>query len=387
MIENKAYLMNTYSQQELVLTKGEGMYLIDAEGKKYLDFVAGIAVNCLGYSFEPLKKALKEQVEELLHCSNLYYNDEQLRTVKKLCEKTGMDKAFFCNSGAEATEAAMKLARKYSKYKGYEDRSNIITMKNSFHGRTFGAITATGQTKYQKGLDPLLPGISYVEYNNIEELKAAVNEKTCAVMLEVIQGEGGIVSASKEFLEAARSLCDEKDMVLIYDEVQTGVGRTGYPMAYMKDGVKPDICAMAKGLGAGIPVGAMVCTQRVSVGFMPGDHASTFGGNPMSMAAANVVLDYALSEEMMEHVREMGSYLRTQLEQLKEEFTVITDLRGIGLMQGIALSYPPAQLTKKALEKGLLLVGAGADVVRFVPPFIVEKEQIDQMISILREVL
>ena len=206
-------------------------------------------------------------------------------------------------------------------------------------------------------------------------------------MLEVIQGEGGIVSANKEFLEAARALCDEKDMVLIYDEVQTGVGRTGYPMAYMKDQVKPDMCAMAKGLGAGIPVGALVCNERVSHGFMPGDHASTFGGNPMSMAAANVVMDYALSDEMMEHVQEMGAYLRAQLEQLQTEFSVITDLRGRGLMQGICLSYPAAELTKKALEKGLLLVGAGANVVRFVPPFIVEKSHMDQMISILREVL
>lgn len=387
MVENSQYLMNTYNQLPNVFTHGEDVYLIDDQGNKYLDFVAGIAVNGLGYSHKRLKEALKKQVDELLHTSNLYYTDEQLETAKKVCIKTGFDKVFFCNSGAEAVEGALKLARKYSKLKGYEHRNGIIAMTNSFHGRTFGAISATGQLKYQKGLDPLLPGVQHVPYNDIQALKKAVTEDTCAIIMEVLQGEGGIVLADVEFLKTARKICDEKDIVLIFDEVQTGIGRLGYPLGYMKFEIKPDIVAMAKGLGAGVPVGAFVTMDKIAKGFVPGDHAATFGGNPLVMAAVNVVMEDMLSEESMAHVQEMGAYLQHQLKELQQEFECILEVKGCGLMQGIALSYPPIELVKKAYEKKLLLVGAGSNVVRFVPPLVIQKVHIDSMIQILKEVL
>lgn len=387
MIENKSLLMNTYSQNPSVFVKGEDIYLIDHNGKKYLDFVAGIAVNALGYSNETLKSALKEQVDQLLHCSNLYYNDAQLEAVKKLVEKTGMDKAFFCNSGAEAVEGALKLARKYAKFKGNAEKSNIIAMTNSFHGRTFGAISATGQTKYQQGLDPLLPGITHVPYNDLLAIEQAVTDNTCAILLEVIQGEGGIEMVDPQYFKKVKDICVEKDILLILDEVQTGIGRTGYACGYMMFGIKPDIIALAKGLGSGVPVGAIVATDEAAKGFVPGDHASTFGGNPLAMTAVSVVMDEVLNEEMLDHVKEMGAYLNSKLLELKETFPCIKAVKGTGLIQGIALTYSPRELVTKAFEKGLLLVGAGNDVVRFVPPLVVQKHHIDECIQILKEVL
>lgn len=387
MEANKSLLMSTYSQNQCTFVKGEDVYLYDQSGKKYLDFVAGIAVNALGYSNDHLKNALKQQVDELLHCSNLYYNDAQLDAVKKLVEKTGMEKAFFCNSGAEAVEGSLKLARKYAKFKGHNDKNQIIAMTNSFHGRTFGAISATGQLKYQQGLDPLLPGITHVPYNDFAALEAVVTDKTCAVLLEVIQGEGGIETVNVEYLKKVRELCSEKDIMLIYDEVQTGIGRTGYPCAYMMVGVKPDIMALAKGLGSGIPVGAIVSTAEAAQGFVPGDHASTFGGNPLAMTAVSVVMDEVMNETMLAHVKEMGAYLKEQLQGLMDSFDCIKAIKGTGLIQGIALTFPPRELVVKAFEKGLLLVGAGSDVVRFVPPLVVEKHHIDECIQILKEVL
>jgi len=384
---NKDVIMNTYAQLPNVFTKGEDVYLIDDEGNKYLDFVAGIAVNGLGYSNKKLKTALKNQIDRLLHVSNLYYTDIQLKAANKLCEKVGFDKVFFCNSGAEAVEAGLKLARKYAKYKGYKNRYEIISMKNSFHGRTFGAITATGQLKHQKGLDPLLPGVKYAQFNNYKSVENLVNDQTCAIILEVIQGEGGIVMAEKEFLVKVKQLCVDKDVLLIFDEVQTGIGRTGHPCGYMLYDVKPDIIALAKGLGAGVPVGAMLATSKAALGFNPGDHASTYGGNPLVLAAVDVVMDEVLSEDMLDHINEMGLYLKEQLELLKNDFICIKEVKGTGLIQGISLTYPPKELTRKAYEKKLLLVGAGSDVVRFVPPFIIQKKHIDDMIAILKEVL
>ncbi len=380
-------LMNTYAQLPVTFTHGQGLYLVDDTGKKYLDFVAGIAVNGLGYSHTGLKLALKEQVDKLLHVSNLYYTDTMLKAAEALSKVTQMDKVFFCNSGAEAVEASLKLARKYAAAKGHKERYGYISMKNSFHGRTLGAITATGQTKYQKGLGPLLPGVSYAEYNNLSSVNSLIDEHTCAIVVEVLQGEGGIVPAKKEFLEGLRALCDKKDICLIFDEVQTGAGRLGEPCGHMIFGVKPDIMAMAKGLGAGVPVGACLAKEEIAIGFEPGDHASTFGGNPLAMAAVQVVVDEMLNEKMMKHVKEMGQYLKKSLEGLKEEFTCIKEVKGMGLMQGISLDYSPKELTLKALDEGLLLVGAGSDVVRFVPPLVVDKEAIDKMIEILRKVL
>lgn len=384
---NKDVIMNTYAQLPNVFTKGVDVYLIDDQGNKYLDFIAGIAVNGLGYSHDKLKNALKNQIDKLLHVSNLFYTDTQLKAANKLCEKVGFDKVFFCNSGAEAVEAGLKLARKYAKFKGYDNRNEIVSMINSFHGRTFGAISATGQLKYQKGLDPLLPGMSYAHYNNYESVEALVTDNTCAIILEVIQGEGGIVMAEKEFLLQVKQLCVDKDILLIFDEVQTGIARTGFPCGYMLHGVKPDIIALAKGLGAGVPVGAMLATSEAAQGFTPGDHASTFGGNPLVLAAVDVVMDEVLSENMLAHINEMGAYLKEQLLALKEEFECIKEVKGIGLMQGISLTYPPKELTSRAYDKKLLLVGAGTDVVRFVPPFTIEKKHIDDMIAILKEVL
>lgn len=387
MEDNKSLLITTYSQYPNVFVKGEDVYLIDQQGNRYLDFVAGIAVNALGYSNDVLKNALKNQVDQFLHCSNLYYNDAQLEAVKKLIDKTGMEKAFFCNSGAEAVEAALKLARKYAKFKGNTHKTGIIAMTNSFHGRTFGAISATGQLKYQQGLDPLLPGISHVPYNDYNALKASVTESTCAILLEVIQGEGGIEMVDVEYLKEVKALCVEKDILLIYDEVQTGIGRTGYACAYMMVGVKPDIIALAKGLGSGVPVGAIVTTAEAAKGFVPGDHASTFGGNPLAMTAVSVVMDEVLNDTMLDHVKAMGAYLQSQLLELKKEFSCIKAVKGTGLIQGIALTYAPKELVAKAYAKGLLLVGAGSDVVRFVPPLVVQKHHIDECIAILREVL
>jgi len=384
---NKNVIMNTYAQLPNVFTHGEDVYLYDSEGNKYLDFVAGIAVNGLGYSNETLKTALKNQIDQLIHVSNLYYTDTELKAANKLVKHIGLDKVFFCNSGAEAVEAAIKLARKYAKHKGYDKANEIITMKNSFHGRTMGAISVTGQTKYQKGLDPLLPGIHYAQYNDFESVKALVSDATCAILLEVIQGEGGIVMAEKEFLTQVKQLCVDKDIVLIFDEVQTGIGRTGFPCGYMIYDVKPDIIALAKGLGAGVPVGAMLATNEVACGFNPGDHASTYGGNPLVCSAVNVVMDEVLSEDMLAHIKEMGDYLKTQLLELKNSFACIKEVKGIGLIQGISLTYPPKELTARAYEKNLLLVGAGTDVVRFVPPFTIQKKHIDDMIGILKEVL
>lgn len=384
---NKNVIMNTYAQLPNVFTHGEDVYLIDEDNNKYLDFVAGIAVNGLGYSNDILKTALKNQIDKLTHVSNLYYTDIELEAANKLCAKVGLDKVFFCNSGAEAVEASLKLARKYAKYKGHENKNQIISMKNSFHGRTLGAITATGQLKYQKGLDPLLPGVAYATYNNYESVKELVNENTCAIILEVIQGEGGIVMADKSFLEQVKQLCLKEDILLIFDEVQTGIGRTGYECGYMLHGVKPDIIALAKGLGAGVPVGAMLATSEAANGFNPGDHASTYGGNPLVMAAVNVVMDEVLSAEMLAHIKEMGDYLNKQLTMLQSSFDCIKEVKGTGLIQGISLTYPPKELTSRAYEKNLLLVGAGSDVVRFVPPFTITKQHIDDMISILKEVL
>ncbi len=371
-------LMNTYAQLPVTFTHGEGLYLVDDSGKKYLDFVAGIAVNGLGYSHEGLKTALKDQVDKLLHVSNLYYTDTMIEAAEELSKVTEMDKVFFCNSGAEAVEASLKLARKYAAAKGYEDRYGYVTMKNSFHGRTMGAITATGQTKYQKGLGPLLPGVTYAEFNNLNSVIELVDAHTCAVVVEVLQGEGGIVPAEKDFLQGLRQLCDEKDICLIFDEVQTGAGRLGEPCGHMVFGVKPDIMAMAKGLGAGVPVGACLANNKVAIGFEPGDHASTFGGNPLAMAAVQVVIRDMLNEQMMNHVKEMGKYLKECLEELKSDFTCIKEVKGLGLMQGISLEYPPKELTLRALDEGLLLVGAGSDVVRFVPPLVVDREAIDR---------
>lgn len=378
-----AAVMNTYSRFNLALERGEGAYVWDVDGKKYLDFVAGIAVNALGSGHKRLSEKIAEQAQRLIHCSNLYYTEPQIELAEMIVEHSGFDKVFFCNSGAEANEAALKLCRKYAKLRGKKG-ADIITMLKSFHGRTYGAVTATGQEKYQKGLDPLLPGIKHVPFNDIAALEAAVDENTCGILIEAIQGEGGIVPAQKEYLEKARELCDKYDALLIFDEVQTGVGRTGEFFAHQAYGIKPDAATMAKGLAGGAPIGALAATDKASEAFQPGDHASTFGGNSLAAAAGTVVLDELLNNGIMENVRENGPYLTEKLMELKARHPdKIKDVRGMGFIQGIEMAEPPSAIVAACMEKGLLLVGAGANVIRFVPPLIIGKGEIDEAAAIL----
>ena len=385
-IENgEKYIMRTYGRFPVVLDHGDGVYLYDENGKKYLDMYAGIAVNALGYNHPKLTEALKEQVGKMLHVSNYYYTKELVGAAKLIVENSIFDKVFFCNSGAEANEAALKLAKKYGKLKN-ENKTQIVAMKKSFHGRTHGALALTGQEKYQKSFMPLVPNIQYAKYNNIESIKALVNENTCAVILEVIQGEGGIIPATQAFLQEVEALCKANDALLMIDEVQTGIGRTGTLFAFEQYGIHPDVVSMAKGLGGGVPIGAMACTEKANV-LVPGDHASTFGGNPLVTAAAQVVLTELTENGLLDHVKEVGAYLKEQLLALKEEFECVVDVRGFGLMQGIELTIPALEVEKKCIENGMLVVGAGEKVVRFVPPLIITKEHVDEAISILRKAL
>lgn len=379
-------IMQTYSRYPIAFDYGKGVYLWDTNGKKYLDFVAGIAVNSLGYANERLVKAISEQAGKLIHVSNLYYTKPQIELAEKLVKYSDFDKVFFCNSGAEANEAALKLCRKYAVMKNKPGRE-IITMEHSFHGRTYGAVTATGQDKYHKGLDPLLPDIKYAVYNDFESVENAVNDNTCAIMMEPVQGEGGVIPAKKEFLEKVRELCDEKDILLVFDEVQTGVGRSGCLFCYQKYGVVPDIATLAKGLAGGVPIGAMLTKDSVAEAFKPGDHASTFGGNPLATAAGNVVMDEIMEGGILENVNECGKYLTECLNALKAKHKNIIDVRGIGLIQGIELDVPVADVVKKSIDGGLLLVGAGANVIRFVPSLIIKKSEIDEAMSILDKAL
>ncbi|QUI23924.1 aspartate aminotransferase family protein [Vallitalea pronyensis] len=387
MDRGKEVFMNTYAQFPIVLEKGDGVYVYDQEGNKYLDFVAGIAVNGLGYNHAGLQKALKDQVDKLTHCSNLYWNEPAVEAAELLVKLSGLDKIFFCNSGAEAVEGAMKLARKYAgKYLG-PDKVEIIAMNNSFHGRTYGAVTATGQLKYQKGLSPLLPGIKHCEYNDIESLQEAMNDKTCAVLIEPIQGEGGIRPAEKDYLQEVSKLCKKNNVLLMLDEVQCGVGRTGYMFAYQRYGIEPDIVALAKGLGGGVPIGAIMASKKVAEGFSPGDHASTYGGNALVCAGAKVVLEVVGQETLLEQVRKKGTYLKAQLTNLQEKFNDIIEVRGHGLMLGMEMNKPVKEIILGCMAKGLLLVGSGEKIIRFVPPLIVEEKEIDFMVTILEEVM
>ena len=383
--EGEKYIMHTYGRFPLVLEHGEGAYLYDEKGKKYLDMYAGIAVNALGYAHPTLTAALQEQVEKMMHVSNYYYTKNLIEASKLLVENSPFDKVFFCNSGAEANEGALKLAKKYGKLKS-EDKVQIIAMKKSFHGRTHGALAVTGQEKYQKSFMPLIPNVSYADYNDIDSLKAIMSDKTCAVILEVIQGEGGIIPGDPAYLQAVEALCKANDALLIVDEVQTGIGRTGTLFAFEQFGINPDIVTMAKGLGAGVPIGAMACTSKADV-LVPGDHASTFGGNPLVTAAAKVVLKELTVNHLLDHVKEVGAYLKGELLKLQKEFDCIKEVRGFGMMLGMELTLPALKVEKKCMDKGMLVVGAGEKVVRFVPPLIIEKAHVDEAIAILKSVL
>ena len=378
------YVMKTYSRFPLTFEKGEGMYVYDENGKEYLDFVAGIAVNSLGHNHPKLVKAISEQAAKLIHISNLYYTKPQCTLAQKLVENGDLDKVFFCNSGAEAIESALKLARKYGSKTG---RQEIITMHRSFHGRTFGAVTATGQDHYHEGFGDMLPNIKYAEFNDFESVKNTVTENTVAILMEPVQGEGGIIPAEKEFLENVRALCDEKDILLMFDEVQCGVGRLGTLFAYQTFGVVPDVLSTAKGIAGGVPCGLMMAKEKAAKAFVPGDHASTFGGNPLATAAGNVVVDELLGG-LLDNVKKQGNYLREKLEEIASKHKeLVKEVRGIGLMQGIELSEPAGEYIAKAIDMGLLLVGAGKYIIRFVPSLIVSEEDIDKAMDILDKAL
>jgi acetylornithine/N-succinyldiaminopimelate aminotransferase len=382
------YVMNTYTRNTLAPVRGEGAVVFDAEGKAYLDFVAGIAVNNVGHCHPKVVTAIKEQAEKLIHCSNLYCIDLQAELAKMLVENSCFDKVFFCNSGAEANEAAIKLARRFARVVKGEDRFEIVSMKKSFHGRTLATITATGQTKYQKGFEPLPSGFVYVDLNDFEGLKSVVSSRTCAVMVELIQGEGGVNPACKEYIAKVRELCTKEGILLIIDEVQTGMGRTGKLFAYEHYDIKPDIISLAKGLGGGVPIGAILVTDEVAKGFEPGMHASTFGGNPLSCAAGIAVMKILLEDGLLSYGVRMGQYLAKKLDEFKSKFSFVTDVRGMGLMCGVQLDKVDNNcfLVKRCQELGLIINCIHGDVIRLVPPLVITEEQVDEGIGILEKV-
>lgn len=381
-------LLHTYNRFSLVLDHGEGVYLYDTDKKAYLDFAAGIAVCALGYSNEAYKNALKDQVDKLLHTSNLYYNVPTIEAAKKALKASGMDRIFFTNSGTEAIEGAIKAAKKYAYTRGGHAGHEIIAMKHSFHGRSIGALSVTGNAHYQEPFAPLMPGVKFAEYNNLESVKELVTDKTCAVIMETVQGEGGIYPADPAFIEGVRRLCDEKDILLILDEIQCGMGRTGEMFAWQNYGVKPDIMTCAKALGCGVPVGAFFLTQRVAdKSLAPGDHGTTYGGNPFVGAAVSAVFDQFKACDILGHVKEVAPYLEQKLDELVEKYDFLITRRGKGLMQGVVCKLPVGKVAAAALEQGLIVITAGADVLRFVPPLVIEKQHVDEMIEKLEKAL
>lgn len=381
-------LLHTYNRFSLVLDHGEGVYLYDTDKKAYLDFAAGIAVCALGYSNEAYKNALKDQVDKLLHTSNLYYNVPTIEAAKKALKASGMDRIFFTNSGTEAIEGAIKAAKKYAYTRDGHAGHEIIAMKHSFHGRSIGALSVTGNAHYQEPFAPLMPGVKFAEYNNLESVKELVTDKTCAVIMETVQGEGGIYPADPAFIEGVRRLCDEKDILLILDEIQCGMGRTGEMFAWQNYGVKPDIMTCAKALGCGVPVGAFFLTQRVAdKSLVPGDHGTTYGGNPFVGAAVSAVFDQFKACDILGHVKEVAPYLEQKLDELVEKYDFLVTRRGKGLMQGVVCKLPVGKVAAAALEQGLIVITAGADVLRFVPPLVIEKQHVDEMVEKLEKAL
>ncbi len=381
-------LLHTYNRFPVVLERGEGVYLYDTDGKQYLDFAAGIAVCAFGYGKKEYEDALKSQVEKLVHTSNLYYNVPIIEAAQKTLAASGMDRVFFTNSGTEAIEGALKAAKKYAFTRDGHAGHEVIAMQHSFHGRSLGALSVTGTKHYQEPFEPLIPGIKFAEYNNLESVRSLVTDKTCAVIMETVQGEGGIYPADPAFLQGVRDLCDEKDILLILDEIQCGMGRTGAMFAWQQYGVKPDIMTVAKALGAGVPVGAFLMTQRVAdLSLAPGDHGTTYGGNPLVGAAVSAVFDIFEKEQIVAHVNEIALYLESRLEELKDKYSFIRDHRGLGLIRGLEMEIPVGEVAAKALEQGLILITAGSNVIRFVPPLVIEKKHVDEMTEKLEAVL
>lgn len=377
-------LLHTYNRFPIVLDHGEGVYLYDLEGKKYLDFAAGIAVFALGYHYPGYDEAVKNQVDKLIHTSNLFYSVPVAEAAEKLKKVSGMDRVFFTNSGTEAIEGAIKSARKYAWLKDGKHDHEIIAMKHSFHGRSMGALSVTGNEHYQEPFKPMIGGVKFAQYNDLDSVKSLINEKTCAIILETLQGEGGIYIAEESFIKGIRKICDENDILLICDEIQCGMGRTGSMFCYQNYDILPDIVTVAKALGCGVPIGAFLCTEKAA-SLTPGDHGTTYGGNPLVCAAASKVLDIFEQDHIVEHVQEVGAYLYEELEKLTAETDKIVAHRGMGLMQGIELNEAPGAVIQKAQDKGLIVISAGNNVIRFVPPLIIQKEHVDEMIAILKQ--
>ena len=379
------YFVHTYNRYKIVMDKAKGVYIYDADGKKYLDFASGIGVASLGYGNKKYTDAIKSQIDKIMHTSNLFYNEPAVLAAEKLVKASGLEKAFFTNSGAEAIEGALKMAKRYAYDRDGKSDHEIIAMGHSFHGRTMGALALTGNEHYQKPFGPMISGIKFAEYNDLDSVKALVNDKTCAIILEPVQGEGGIYPADKEFIEGIRKICDEKDILMICDEVQCGMGRTGEMFAFQNYNVKPDIIASAKALGCGVPVGAFVAGKKCCYSLVPGDYGSTYGGNPLVTSAVNAVFDIYEEENILENVKNVGAYLEEKLDELVNENKNIVLRRGKGLMQGLVLKTPVGDTINKAIEKGLLVISAAGNVLRLLPPLIITKENVDEMINILKE--
>ena len=381
-------LLHTYNRYQVILDRGEGVHLYDVNGKEYLDFVSGIAVFALGYGNREYNDALKAQIDKLIHTSNYYYNMPAIHAAKKLTEVSGMDRVFFTNSGAESVEGAIKAARKYAFLKDGKTDHEIIAMEHSFHGRTMGALSVPGNPKYREAFEPMIGHIRFAKMNDFESVSAQVTDKTCAIILETVQGEGGIYPAEEAFLKKIRALCDEKDILLILDEIQCGMGRTGTMFAWQRYGVKPDIMTTAKALGCGVPVGAFLMTEKVAQNsLVAGDHGTTYGGNPLACAAICKVLELFEKQNILANVNRVGAYLYDRLEEVAKEYDCIKAHRGVGLMQGLVFEQPVGDIIKRAMDLGLILINAGANIIRFVPSLVITEEDVDQMISILKEAI
>lgn len=384
----EAALLHTYNRFQVVLDKGEGVYLYDMEGKKYLDFCAGIAVFALGYGNKIYNDALKEQIDKVIHTSNYYYNIPAIEAAKKLKKISGMDRVFFTNSGAESIEGAIKAARKYAYLKDGRTDHEIIAMEHSFHGRTMGALSVTGNKKYREAFEPMIGNIRFATLNDFQSVLDQVTDKTCAILFETVQGEGGIYPATEEFMKQVKALCEERNILMILDEIQCGMGRCGEYYAWQRYGIKPDIMTSAKALGCGVPVGAFMMTEKVAAhSLTSGDHGTTYGGNPLAGAAINAVLDLFEENHIIEHVNQIGDYLANRLDELVDKYDFITERRGVKLMQGLVFDRPVGDIIGKALEKGLILINAGPNIIRFVPPLVIEEENVDKMIEILTSCL
>jgi acetylornithine/N-succinyldiaminopimelate aminotransferase len=380
-------LLHTYKRYEIILDKGDGVYLYDTEGKKYLDFAAGIAVFALGYNNKEYNDALKSQLDKLIHTTNLYYNMPAIEAANKLTKAAGLERVFFTNSGTEAIEGALKLAKKYAYNRDGSTDHEIISMNNSFHGRSLGALSVTGNNEYQKAFKPLIEGIKFADFNNLESVKNQITQKTCAIIIEPVQGEGGIYPATHEFLHGVKALCEENDILLIFDEIQCGMGRTGSLFAFHQYGVTPDIITAAKALGCGVPVGAFLANEKAGSAMVPGDHGTTYGGNPLVCCAVSKVLDLFESSNIINHVNKIAPYFENELDKLIDEYDCIVERRGMGLMQGIEFSYPVNDIILKAQELGLLIISAGKNTIRLLPPLIITKEHVDEMIEKLKSAI